>query len=103
MTAIQYKTAIQTELEQVPENLLKDLLDYIKEFKKHTAEDIELVNFLKQTLIEDRELTRKTCLMISIEKAVFTHDKLIDRIGGSRGIRDLQGIRCRFKPSFCYI
>jgi len=59
MTTIQLKTEIQKVLDKVPEDVLKDVLDYMNELQKHSAEDIELAKFMKQTLIEDRELLEK--------------------------------------------
>lgn len=59
MTAVQLKTEIQKVLDKVPEDVLKDVLDYMNELQKHSAEDIELAKFMKQTLIEDRELLEK--------------------------------------------
>jgi hypothetical protein len=59
MTTVQLKTEIQKVLDKVPEDVLKDVLDYMNELQKHSAEDIELAKFMKQTLIEDRELLEK--------------------------------------------
>jgi hypothetical protein len=59
MTAVQLKTEIQKVLDKVPEDVLKDVLDYMNELQKHSAEDVELAKFMKQTLIEDRELLEK--------------------------------------------
>ena len=59
MTSIQLKTEIQKVLDQVPEEVLTDFLNYAKELQKQSSEDIELAKFMKQTLIEDRELLEK--------------------------------------------
>jgi len=59
MTAVQLKKEIQKVLDKVPEDVLKDVLDYMNELQKHSAEDVELAKFMKQTLIEDRELLEK--------------------------------------------
>ena len=59
MTTIQLKTEIQKILDDVPETVLTDLLNYVKELQKHSSEDIELAKFMKESLIEDRELLQK--------------------------------------------
>lgn len=59
MTTIQLKTEIQKVLDQVPEEVLADFLNYAKELQKHSSEDIDLAKFIKQTLIEDKELLEK--------------------------------------------
>ncbi len=59
MTAVQLKTEIQKVLEKVPEEVLGDVLAYIKELQKHSEDDLELARFMKQTLTEDRELLHK--------------------------------------------
>jgi len=62
MTTVQIKTEIQKVLDQVPEEVLTDVLDFLKELQKHSAEDIELTKFMKQILIKDRVLLeRLTC------------------------------------------
>jgi hypothetical protein len=59
MTSIQVKTEIQKVLDQVPEEVLTDILDLLKELQKQPAENIQLVKFMKQTLSEDKELLEK--------------------------------------------
>lgn len=59
MTTGEVKTEIIKVLEQVPENVLTNLLDYVKELQKHSSEDIELAKFMRETLIEDRQLLEK--------------------------------------------
>jgi hypothetical protein len=59
MTSIQVKTEIQKVLDQVPEEVLTDVLDFLKELQKQPAENILLAKFMKQTLLEDKELLEK--------------------------------------------
>ncbi|HAL82948.1 MAG TPA: hypothetical protein DCO83_12515 [Mucilaginibacter sp.] len=59
MTTVQIKTEIQKVLDQVPEEVLTDVLDFLKELQKHPADNIQLAKFLKQTLIEDKGLLEK--------------------------------------------
>lgn len=59
MTTIQLKTEIQKTLDDVPEDVLPEVLEYLKELQKQSAEGIELAKFMKQTLTEDKELLEK--------------------------------------------
>jgi len=59
MTSIQVKTEIQKVLDQVPDEVLTDILDYLKELQKQTPENVQLAKFMKQTLAEDRELLER--------------------------------------------
>ncbi|HEY8784542.1 MAG TPA: hypothetical protein VIM16_23145 [Mucilaginibacter sp.] len=59
MTTVEVKTEIIKVLEQVPEDVLTDLLNYVKELQKHSSEDVELAKFMRETLIEDRKLLEK--------------------------------------------
>ena len=59
MTTIQLKTEIQKTLDRVPEDVLPEVLDYLKELQKQSAESIQLAKFMKQTLTEDKELLEK--------------------------------------------
>jgi hypothetical protein len=56
MTTTQLKTEIQKKLERIPDDVLTELLNYLNELEKHSSEDIELAKFMKESLIEDREL-----------------------------------------------
>jgi hypothetical protein len=59
MTAIQLKTEIQKTLDEVPEDVLPEILDYLKELQKQSAQNIQLAKFMKQTLTDDKELLEK--------------------------------------------
>jgi mRNA-degrading endonuclease RelE of RelBE toxin-antitoxin system len=59
MTTIELKTEIKRELKRVPEDALQEVLDFLKELHQRHAEEIQLDNFLEQTLIEDKELLEK--------------------------------------------
>jgi len=59
MISVQVKTEIQKVLDQVPEEVLTDVLQYLKELQKQPSENIQLAKFMKQTLSEDRELLEK--------------------------------------------
>jgi len=59
MISVQVKTEIQKVLDQVPEEVLTDVLQYLKELQKQPSENVQLAKFMKQTLSEDRELLEK--------------------------------------------
>jgi hypothetical protein len=59
MTTIQLKKQIQTVLNRVPKDALMEVLNFLKELQQRSADDIQLDNFLEQTLIEDKELLEK--------------------------------------------
>jgi len=59
MISVQVKTEIQKVLDKVPEEVLTDVLQYLKELQKQPSENIQLAKFMKQTLSEDRELLEK--------------------------------------------
>jgi hypothetical protein len=59
MTIVQVKTEIQKVLEQVPENVLPDILDYLKQIQLKTHDQVKLSNHLKKILSEDKELLER--------------------------------------------
>jgi hypothetical protein len=59
MTTVQIKTEIQKVLEQVPEDLLPDILDYLKQIQLQTHDQISLSNNLKKVISEDKELLER--------------------------------------------
>ncbi len=59
MTKKQIKSEIQKLLDSVPENVLQDLLDYLKEAQKQTKDQAEFTSHLRKIIHEDRELHEK--------------------------------------------
>ncbi len=59
MTKTQLKSEIQKALDSVPENVLQDVLDFLKEFKNQPEDKHRLSNSLRQILSEDKELLEK--------------------------------------------
>jgi hypothetical protein len=59
MTKTQLKSEIQKALDSVPENVLQDVLDFLKEFKNQREDKHRLSNNLRQILSEDKELLEK--------------------------------------------
>ena len=59
MTTIQLKTEIQKVLEDVPESVLSDILDYLKQIKGLSPDGYKMQNNLKKILSEDKELFQR--------------------------------------------
>ena len=59
MTKAQIQTEIQKLLDTVPENVLQDVLNFLKELKDQPNNNFNLANNLRQILAEDRELLEK--------------------------------------------
>jgi len=56
MTTIQYKTEIKKELEQVREDALPDILDYIKQIQHQSPGQVKRYKNYKKILSEDDKL-----------------------------------------------
>ena len=59
MTTVQIKYEIQEALNKVPENVLQDILNYLKDFQTKTKDQVEKTRHIKRILTEDRELLEK--------------------------------------------
>jgi glutamyl-tRNA reductase len=59
MTTKQLKSEIQRLIERVPDAVLQDLIDYLKQAQKQTKEQAELSSYLKKIIHEDKELLEK--------------------------------------------
>jgi len=59
MTTKQIKSEIQKLLDTVPDDILQDLFDYLKEVQKQTKSQAELTSHLRKIIHEDRELLEK--------------------------------------------
>ena len=59
MTTLQLRKAIKHAVDKVPESVLTDLLEHVHELQKQAEDKAELIEFMKQSLIEDRELLQK--------------------------------------------
>jgi RNase adaptor protein for sRNA GlmZ degradation len=59
MTAKEIKTEIQKSLDNVPESVLYDILNFLKEAEKQSAENISLAVNLRSILTEDKELLER--------------------------------------------
>lgn len=59
MTKLQIQTEIQKVLDNFPESVLQDVLDFLKELQEQPADKVKLTNNLRQILSEDKELLEK--------------------------------------------
>ena len=59
MTKTQIQSEIQKVLDTVPENVLQDVLDFLKELQDQPAEKVRLTNNLRQILSDDKELLER--------------------------------------------
>ncbi len=59
MTKAELKIEIQKVINNVPENILEDVLDFLKELQEHPSNKVKLANNLRQILSEDKELLER--------------------------------------------
>lgn len=59
MTTKEIKSEIQKALDNVPENALQVILEYLKELEGKTGDQIKLAKNLRDILNEDKELLEK--------------------------------------------
>jgi len=59
MTKTQMQSEIQKALENVPESVLQDVLDFLKELQDQPADKVRLTNNLRQILSEDKDLLER--------------------------------------------
>jgi hypothetical protein len=59
MTTKEIRSEIQKTLESIPENVLQDILDYLKAIQGKSADKIKLGKNLRDILTEDKELLEK--------------------------------------------
>jgi len=59
MTTTEIKSEIQKVLDKVPENVLKDILDFLKTLQNQSASNLRLTEHFRQILSEDKELLEK--------------------------------------------
>ena len=59
MTTKEIRSEIQKTLENIPENVLQDILDYLKAIQGKSADKIKLGKNLRHILTEGKELLDK--------------------------------------------
>ena len=59
MTTGQIKSKIKKAIDNMPDNALEGILDYLEEIQGKTADDIQMSQQLRKILSEDKELLEK--------------------------------------------
>ena len=59
MTSKQIKSRIKNALDNIPENLLEDILAYLEEIQGKSADQVVSTQRLRKILAEDKELLEK--------------------------------------------
>jgi len=59
MTTKDLRKEIDRVIQEVPENLLEDILSYLRNIEKKSKQDIEALSNLKRIFKEDQELLEK--------------------------------------------
>ena len=59
MTTKDIKSEIQKSLDKVPESILQDILDFLKQVENQPIEKVNLTRNLRDILTEDKELLEK--------------------------------------------
>jgi hypothetical protein len=59
MTTKEVKSEIQKVLDKVPDNILQDILDYLKTIQSKSSDSVQLSKNLRQIISEDKALLEK--------------------------------------------
>ncbi len=59
MSIKEIKTEIQKSLDNVPESVLQDILDFLKQAENQSADRIGLTRNLREILAQDKELLER--------------------------------------------
>jgi hypothetical protein len=59
MTTNEIKSEIQKSLDNVPESVLQDILDFLKQAENQPADRLNLMKDLRDILAEDKELLER--------------------------------------------
>jgi hypothetical protein len=59
MTTIQLKTEIHKAIDEMPDNILPYVFDYLKAVKHQSPDQIKLNKFIEKVFTEDDELLRR--------------------------------------------
>lgn len=59
MTSKEIKSEIQKSLDKVPESVLQDILDFLKQAENQTSEKLNLAKNLRDILTEDKHLLER--------------------------------------------
>ena len=91
MSREEVKTAITQLLENTPEEVLKEVYDYLNAVQGKSTQSVNLSQNLRTILSEDKELLEKLAKWFQRE-VLEIHEILIDHFGGSKGVRDTEQI-----------
>jgi len=59
MTTKEIKSEIQKSLDNVPESVLQDILNFLKQAENQTSDKLNLAKNLREILTEDKELLQR--------------------------------------------
>lgn len=59
MTTVQLKTEIHKVIDQIPENVLPYVFEYLKAVQHQSPDQVKLNNFIEKIFTEDDELLRR--------------------------------------------
>jgi len=59
MSSKEIKTEIQKSLDNVPDSVLQDILDFLRQAEKQPADRLNLTKNLRNILTEDKELLER--------------------------------------------
>ena len=59
MTTQEIKSEIQKSLDKVPENILQDILDFLKKAENQSSTTVSLAKNMRDILLEDKELLER--------------------------------------------
>jgi len=59
MTTEEIKSQIQKSLDNVPESVIHDILDFLRQAENQTPETLNLMKNLREILTEDKELLER--------------------------------------------
>lgn len=59
MTSKEIKSEIQKSLDKVPESVLQDILDFLKQAENQTSEKLNMAKNLRDILNEDKQLLER--------------------------------------------
>ena len=59
MTTQEIKSEVQKSLDKVPENILQDILDFLKKAENQSSTTVSLAKNMRDILLEDKELLER--------------------------------------------
>jgi hypothetical protein len=59
MTSKHLRLEIQKVIENIPDDILNDVLDFLKELEKRDVDKVALTNHLRKILTEDKDLLQR--------------------------------------------